>query len=229
MHKVLKFNDPNQKVFFSSDFHAFHNPSWDIPICKMRGYDSWQEMNEDIIKKVNSRIGSRDSLIYLGDFALNSTPEQVEEFLGRIECQNIYLLFGNHESSISRIYKKAVKQYMENLNLEEPKRGWGIEIYPLRYKNVIFCGSYLEIFVQKRKVVCSHFPFMVWNQSHHEAFSLNGHSHYTNIQRLVNYPIGKALDVGWDGKKDVYSWNEILKIMNNKITQKLDHHDKNVK
>jgi len=208
MNKLLKFNSRNKKIFFTSDFHAFHNPNWDVPLWKMRGYNSMEEMNRDIITKTNAQVGPDDILFNLGDFALNSSQEQVENFLSQITCQNIYYLWGNHESSTQKIYKKTVKEFLdEELCIGSvPACGeWDLEIYPIRYKNIIFCGNYLECEIDKKRVVMSHFPFRVHNKSHHGSIHLNGHSHYSDKKRHVESTMGKSLDVGWDGKCDIYS------------------------
>jgi calcineurin-like phosphoesterase family protein len=218
MNKKLKFNTQQQGVFFSSDFHAFHNPSWPVPIWKMRGYESWQEMNEDILDKVNARVKPNDILFFLGDFALNSTPEQVEEFLSQIKCNNIHKIFGNHCSSTIRIYDREIMATF----------GQKIEVYPFKYKNLVFCGNHLEVSINKQHIILSHFPFRVFNRSHHGSWALSGHSHYSDKERRADYPIGKTLDVGWDGKNDIYSFEEIKEIMDKKSIHQVDHHDETV-
>lgn len=227
MNKILKFNTRNQNIFFVSDFHAYHDPKWPIPLWELRGYESMEEMNEDIIEKVNARVGENDILWNLGDGFLNANEEMVNAFLDRINCQNIYYLFGNHENPLYRIYKREVQRFIkeEMVASSLPVNGnWDVEIYPLRYKNVVFYGNYQEISVNKKHVILSHFAFRIFRGNQHNFYALSGHSHNSDVTRRADHPNGLTLDVGWDGKNDVYSWDEICEIMSHKTREILDHH-----
>lgn len=226
MNKRLKFTtSKEQNIWFSSDWHAYHNPiNWDVPIWRQRGYNSAQKCTNDIILKINKDIKFNDILIYLGDGFLNSTPEQVESFFQRINCQNIYYLWGNHESSTSKIYKKKVLEWFWERNILFDD---SLEIYPLRWQNVIFVGNYLELIINKQGIICSHFPFRIWNHVQHLSWALSGHSHYNDKERHINHQEHKALDIGWDGKLAPYSFDEIKKIMNKKSFIRIDHRDSN--
>ena len=90
MNRVLHFKQTDdRKVYFSSDWHLGHNPKWDVPIWKSRGFNSADEMTSGIIKSINDTIRFDDILFYGGDFCLNSTESQFESYLSRITCNNI--------------------------------------------------------------------------------------------------------------------------------------------
>lgn len=216
MQKLIKHKlEDKDKIFFSSDWHNFHDPKWDNPIWKMRGYDSPKESAEDVIFKINLKVGKDDILYYMGDGFLNATDDQVLEWLSKIDCQNIRYIYGNHESQISRIYRKEVKSQYE---LDD------VEIYPLRINNVVFYGNYQEIQVGKKNIVLSHFPIHSFHGMNRNGWCISGHSHNNDPTRNPDYLFGKVLDVGWDWKKDVWSFDEVEKIMSTKETIQEGHH-----
>lgn len=218
MYKIDKIPwEKRNTVFFSSDWHLFHDPkSWPEPIWKMRGYSSVEEATQDVQDKVNARVGVDDVLYYLGDLALNATDDQVLHWLTGVKCQNIRTLFGNHESCPYRLYKKEIlKQY----NLKD------VEIYPLRMNNLVFMGNHLEIQVGKQRINMNHFPLHSWNgMANGLSWSLNGHQHYTDTTRHAQHPINKCLDVSWDSKNDIWSYEEICDVMSTKGFVPVDHH-----
>lgn len=222
MYKIWKYKwEERNKLFFSSDWHVFHDPKrWPVPIWKMEGYDSLDEKTEDIVEKINAKVGEDDNLFYMGDMFLNAVDDMCLEFLKRLNCQNIQVLFGNHESNVYRLYKQQVlEQFGDDT----------IEVYPLGMRNVIFMGNHLEIRVGKQHIVMNHFPLRIWNKNNWKhgspAWNLSGHSHGSDPQRLPEYPVGKGLDLGWSIKKDVWTFEEIADIMSTKTAEVVDHHD----
>ncbi len=209
-----KWEDRN-KIFFSSDWHNYHDPKWDIPIWKMRGYNSPQESVDDVVSKINAKVKEDDFLYFLGDGFLNATDEQVLEWFSRINCKNINYIYGNHESNIFRIYRQAV---LEKYGDSE------IEVYPMRFNNVVFLGNYQEIYIGKKLIVLQHFPIKTWNNNSRNSFHLHGHSHNTDKSRNPEHPMGKCLDCSWDWKKDIWSFEEIEDVMSTKEMQIFDHH-----
>ena len=68
MNKILKFNyNERHKHYFSTDWHIYHDPSWNIPIWEQRGYLNAEDAAERILQKVNERVGEDDILWFLGD------------------------------------------------------------------------------------------------------------------------------------------------------------------
>jgi len=217
MYKIIKHKwDDRNKLFFSSDWHNFHEAmAWDVPIWKGRGYSSPEESWQDVINKINARVGEHDTIYYLGDSFLNVKDDlDVEDWFAKIKCQNIMYLMGNHESTPYRIYKQQVK---EQYGLDD------VEVYPLKWKNVTFLGNHQEILVGKKVIVLNHFPI----SSHHHAgrgsWGLFGHTHGNYEQTLPQYPIGKRLDMSWDVKNDIWSFDEIYDVMSTKTVEVLDH------
>lgn len=217
MIEILKFDSGKQDIWLTSDIHWNHNPRWDKPIWEARGFKSIDESNNYAINKINELV-SRDSILFnLGDLTLNCSEEQALSFLSRLNCQNIYSLWGNHPNPIKSLYFKEVQK----------KYGEKIEVYPFRLKNLIVLGDYAEIAIDSQLIVLSHFPFRIWNQQHKKAICLSGHSHLTDKERWPSHPHHKAMDVGWDYKKAPWHYSEIKQIMDKKELVRLDHHNEN--
>lgn len=209
---MLKVTDSSEsKVWFSSDFHLGHNKEF---VWKTRGFNSFEEHTYGVINTLNNMVAPQDKLFFLGDFCLNTTPDKFHQYIDQIKCQNIYMLWGNHNNPTERIYKTEIYNTF----------GKDLKVYPFTYKNLIFMGDYLEIFVNGKIIVLSHYPHSVWNFMKEGAYMLCGHSHYSFKETQSNHKYGKILDVGWDGKGSPYSLNEINLIMDSKAVKEVDHH-----
>jgi len=219
MYKILKhaYND-RHKLFFSSDWHIFHDPSWEVPIWKQRGYNSVGEANQGTLNKINEKVPENATIYYLGDGFLNTTDDKVLEWLSQIKCKDIRYIWGNHCSNMYRLYKQEVlRQY----NLTD------VEVYPLKMGNITFLGNHLEIQVGKKVIVMNHFPLKIWHRNNRGSWNLSAHSHNSDIERLPSHPIGKGLDVGIDCGH-VWGWDELEDVMSTKTIFISDHHDANL-
>ena len=91
-----------------------------------------------------------------------------------------------------------------------------VEIYPITLGNVTFVGSHMGIMVGKQSIIMNHFPLRIWKNDARTAWMLSGHSHLTDIDRRPESQFGKCFDIGWDYKKDVWSFSEIEDVMSTK-------------
>lgn len=232
MNKVIKIRQTEeQKVYWMSDSHLNHNPKWKVPLWEARGHKSSVEHTDFIINKINEIVRPNDILFHLGDFCLNTEENGLNELLARIHCQNIYLLWGNHNNPLWKIYKRETDKLFnllqENLfrhNCDE-NVGEG-EIYPFRYKNIIFLGNYAEIVVDGQYFILCHYPIHVFNYMKDGAKMVCGHSHYGLSFSQADNLSSKILDIGWDGFARPLSTEEVLKIMDKKsIFVSGDHHE----
>lgn len=220
MNQILHFNSsPNKRCWFSTDLHWNHSPKWAIPIWESRGYKSVEHSNTEILKSINTNVNIDDNLFLLGDIALNITEEQFESFIGLITCKNVYFIWGNHNSRIKDIYYREVDVIRQLTNFETHTGMHNCEIYPFRYKNIIFIGSYAEIVVNQQHIVLQHYPIYSWNGMTHGHWHLYGHVHSKN-----DVVRGKSLDVGWDAFKKPVSFEEIKVIMDDKEKFSEGHH-----
>lgn len=121
INKPYKFKSSDyDKILFCSDTHYNHNPKWDIPLWKMRGFNSveshdrWQE-NEF------SKVSENSIIFHLGDPALNSTPEKMLNLFNKTSSK-IFFIFGNHFSCDYALYRSAMNLYLYERGLTENEK-----------------------------------------------------------------------------------------------------------
>lgn len=211
LNKELKFNTNKQNVWFVSDLHLNHAKSF---VFEARGFKTIEEHNAFIINKINELVRPDDVLFSLGDFCLNSSEENFESFISRINCQNIYYLWGNHPNPSRKVFLREVA-----------KLGIGdVEVYPFRYKNLIFIGNHAEIIVNGQFIVLNHFPLFCWNHMSKFSWMLTGHEHGEMESLLPNCDSKKICDMGWDVFNKPMSFNEMKPIMDKKKVGFTGHH-----
>lgn len=115
-------------------------------------------MNCSIIKSINDTVGTNDELRFLGDWSFGGV-ENVTILRNYINCKNIHLIYGNHDTSIRK------DRRLQSL-----------------FKS---CKDYDEIIVNNKLIVLSHYSFRVWNKSHRGSYHLYAHSHH-NLPYLKN-------------------------------------------
>ena len=84
-------------VYVISDPHFGH-----VGICnflrpdntKVRPWDTYEEMDEELIKRFNERVKPDDKCYILGDVALN---RRALPTIGRLNCKDMVLIKGNHD------------------------------------------------------------------------------------------------------------------------------------
>lgn len=81
------------KTFFTSDLHFGHN---NIIIYDKRPFDSVEDMDQELVRRWNSKVGTEDMVYVLGDMFL---PIHKEYVCGILETLNgkIILVKGNHD------------------------------------------------------------------------------------------------------------------------------------
>lgn len=218
MNRILKLRQTDaSKVYMTSDWHLFHNPMWPVPIWKMRGFNSLDESNDFIVDSINETVSANDHMFNLGDPSLNCTESQFEELLSKIQCQNIYLMWGNHASPSWKIYQREIDKINKWRNISNEE----IEIYPFRYRNLIFIGNYAEIVVDGQFICLSHYPMNSWNNMAKGSIHCHGHIHSTKETYKFE---GKKIDVGMDYHMKPVSFNEIRKILSKLEIKHEGHH-----
>jgi len=142
------------KTFFISDTHWGHR---NIIRFSNRPFDSIEDMNQEMIRRWNSKVGYDDTVWHLGDFAISNT--KLVKYLLTTLNGNIHLCKGNHEKSLLK-----------------PAHCRGM------LKEVV---DYKELTIDGTLVCLMHYPIETWNKKHHGSIHLHGHVH-VDSERVVN-------------------------------------------
>lgn len=213
MIKTLKFEDSdNSKLFVTGCPHLNHNPKWDNPIWKMRGYNSADEMTTGIIREINSKCLSTDILLVLGDFCLNTGEEQFYSIINRI-YPKLWFIRGNHNNPWEKAY---LNHCIENFGYEVVGYEW--------LNKITYLGDYCQLLWNKQLFICNHYPFYVFDKMKNGAISLVSHSHGSCELSHPDNSRMKQIDCGWDIWKTPISFREIMDCANKKQIFKADHH-----
>jgi calcineurin-like phosphoesterase family protein len=214
MLKTLKLKGDESKIFFSGCLHIFHKQPF---IWQKRGYSSPEEHAWKVLEKINETVGGDDTLFLLGDTFLNvPIINDAKDWLNRINCQNLIILYGNHNAGISQLCKEQWDYYNN-----------GTEYYPVvvaSFNKKVY-GHYLEVEINDKLCALSHFPLAIWNKSHHGSWNVHSHNHGTFNESLPTDLTCKRLDCGWDVFARPVSFKEIREIMSKKKIAILDHHN----
>jgi calcineurin-like phosphoesterase family protein len=144
-----------QEIFVTSDLHLDHKnlidglSDWDDNKAP-RYFDSVEHMNSTIIDRINETVRSKDILYIQGDVAMGAA-NRLPKHISRIRCNNINLIYGNHDKMIRRSGK--LRSLFTSVQ------------------------DYKVIRIDGQKIVMSHFPFITWDGIHRGSIQLYGHCH----------------------------------------------------
>ena len=183
-------------VFFSSDFHIDHQAVIDFG----RNFKTLSDMNISIIDSINKKVSRNSLLVLLGDTMMGE--KNYADFLNKILCENVIILFGNH-CNIGKL--TAVKDSQQ-------------------FDKLLYIGYYLELNIESQIVCCQHYPSFNWNYQEDGAISLHGHLHAdesTVVKEIHKY---KSMDVGVDSyyklfeEYNIFSFEQIQEVLKDKLT-----------
>jgi len=156
------------KIFFTADTHFNHS---NIIKYENRPFNNVHEMNEELIKRWNNKVGKNDRVYVLGDFAFDRDGTYVVELVRRLNG-TIYLIKGNHDSYTKHREAREVFGFVK-------------DYYQLKYNNKAF--------------ILFHYPIAQWDKAHHGSYHLYGHIHSNNQDHHpMNFDLGRAMNVGVD-------------------------------
>lgn len=237
-------------IYFTSDTHYHHKnivkgtTAWEGNVGnRTRNFETLEQHNAALVSNINACVGEDDILYHLGDWSFGGI-DQIWNFRKQLKCKTIHLIYGNHDEKIeekkefiipeeeTKIYEELFKERMGSAPSQRT-----ITVDRL-FSSV---NHYLEISVNRQKMVLCHYAMRVWNKSHRGNWMLYGHSHGTldDLKPQFAEPtwIGddyyiknaKTMDVGVDTHKEFrpYSITELQEIMAKKeILLNIDHHGK---
>lgn len=152
----------NHQILFWGCLHYKHNPGWEIPIWKMRGFNSSEEHDLAIVQNWNNKASEETIGFLLGDIVFGRDAESHLRFLAdNLKYSKLYVMSGNHQA--------GWKQLFESVDENVYKASHGGEL--------IFVPNYLEAYVNGQAIVMSHYPILSWNGQGKGSWMLFSHVH----------------------------------------------------
>lgn len=217
--KPLKIKESGKNVFFWGCLHLNHDPKWENPIWKMRGFNSVHEYNEAAKNAWCAKLNEESIIFLLGDTCFGHDAENfLMKFFQDVPFKDCYMLPGNHTAGWKSILEKTNED--GELKIENGEKG----------KKIILVPNYLEVIVEGHPIVCSHYPIASWNGQGKGSFMLHAHVHKT----LEKSEIGKILyksrikEVSFENERSPASFEQIKKDLNKSVIT-FDHHGKDTK
>lgn len=154
------------RIFFTSDLHFGHE---NVIRFDNRPFASVEEMDEELIKRWNAKVGKGDLVYVLGDMIWKTRNDDAPTLTNRLNGQK-YLIKGNHDRFLHNAKAvqalAAVKDYAD------------------------ICVP-LEDGTQRRCIL-SHYFIPMYVGSRYGAIHLHGHSHNTK-EAAIELQIAKML------------------------------------
>ena len=156
-----------QKIFFTADTHFGHE---NVIQFDKRPFASADEMDEEMIKRWNNKVGKGDLVYVLGDMIWKSITDYSEPLIKSLNGQ-IILIKGNHD------------QFIKNGKAKKALAG---------------IKDYDDIVVtledgNKRRCILSHYFMPFYNGHRYQTILLHGHSHNSE-ESDIEREIAKNLD-----------------------------------
>jgi len=172
---------------------------------KTRGhYKDVDEMNDDIVETWNKTVGKKDEVRILGDLAFKRHGRWANALNGKK-----FLIVGNHDG--------MNLDALAGLQAVEPSTLKAVQ----QFRRVV---SLHETVHKGQKMALSHYWLGTWDGVHSGAWNLHGHVHGRRPASLPGkvsdgkrHERGLWLDCGWDVHKRPLAFEEIDKIMGDKL------------
>jgi calcineurin-like phosphoesterase family protein len=212
-YKSVKIKSTDHDVLFWGCMHYGHDPKWDVPIWKTRGYNSSFEHDEGLIQNWNKKAGASTIGFLLGDTIFgHNADERLINLFTRLDFKELYVLPGNHQAG----YKQLIERVQDNILLPTASE----------YKQVHFVPNYLEAVVNGQSIIMNHYAQATWNGQHKGAWHLHSHSHgnlYKSELGKLLYK-SKTMDVGVEVCSEPISFAELRAKFRGYDQITFDHH-----
>ena len=220
-YQPVKVDAKNHEVLFWGCLHYGHNPNWEIPIWKRRGFNSSEAHDEGIIENWNSKATEKTTGFLLGDVMFGyGGEEKFKNLITRLNFKRIFIMSGNHTAG----WKQTFESVKDNIFYVGGKIAREVQGLPI--KEVIFVPNYLEAYVNGQPIVMCHYPIVSWNGHGKGAWMLHSHCHGSLYGTKIGNLLYKAkiTDVGVERHPSPISFGEI-KSKFDKETVAFDHHN----
>lgn len=161
-------------VYFTADLHLGHAA---IIHMQDRPFEYIDEMNEALIRNINSIVNQNDRLYILGDIAHHISAEKKNELVSRIKGKK-YLILGNHD----------IHGRFDATDMDPGLFEW--------------VGCYRQESLNGMNLIMMHYPLMSWYKQRAGTVMLHGHIHATAEYNVQNIKAGiRRFDVGADANQ----------------------------
>lgn len=157
------------RKWFTADLHLGHAGILNMNLPLRSRFISAEEMDKEIIDKINERVAPHDLLYILGDFAFSGDVEYVRHCFYAMNGRKV-LITGNHDLDKKGRLAKTIRDLP-----------W--DIPPT---------AAMETHDSDQRIWLSHYAHRVWPASHYGSYHFYGHSH----NALPG--IGRSRDIGID-------------------------------
>jgi calcineurin-like phosphoesterase family protein len=215
MLRIKKRRKDYKDILFCSDTHFGHNKEF---LYHPRGFTSSEEHDTWIQEQIDG-IHPDSLLIHVGDVGLSCGADRIQDFMLTFPCETL-IVWGNHNSGVSQLYKQNLPVGFENC-----------ELYPMKLTpNITLMGYEFLLDIDHERFFCRHMAPLIWGDQNKKRNCIIGHSHGNLIQANPDQSgFGKMLDVGVENAKKYnntafFKLGEVVGIMNNKPESSFDHH-----
>jgi calcineurin-like phosphoesterase family protein len=207
-----------EDILFWGCTHYNHDPSWDEPIWKKRGYSSAVDAKEGLIGNWNKRANENTIGFLLGDIMFGRGG--AEEFLSlmkRHTFKEMYVCSGNHFAGFN-FFLENYTDCDGNYYLD-----WN--------KKIIFCPNLFEAKINDQSIVLSHYPVLSFNGQGKGAWHVFSHVHgnldFSDLGRRYLESNARIYEVSVEKNPCPINFTELKMIMHSKgEVISFDHHNK---
>lgn len=179
-----KINIDEHKIYFTSDWHLFHD---NILHMNERPFDNCEIMYQYILNQIDKNLSENDYLFILGDVLWGSQETKLHSLADRLHCK-ICLILGNHDKQ-----KNISDEYPEGRNFSYFYSVSRADYITIVSKNYAF----------QQEIYLSHYPALTWAGKSRGSWHFHGHTH-GNIDDYNESQPDLRVDVGLDSKLSNY-------------------------
>lgn len=131
----------------------------------------------------------------------------ISKWNSQVSDNDIVFILGDVSFARENVTTQCLSQLRGRLYLVTGNHDKGL--LPHRFERVY--NNYTEVKIDNIDVVLCHYPIYEWNKMHYGSYHLFGHVHGKPIP-----VVGRLMDVGWDVKGDLFSWEQVVEQLENK-------------
>jgi calcineurin-like phosphoesterase family protein len=225
-----KIKDP-ANTFLTSDPHFNHDHH---VVLKARGATTREELNDNTIALWNSTVRPDSEVYCLGDLCLHDPDGKVLlRCLKQLNFRRLYVLWGNHNSGIGALYRKALLEFFNG-----DQRKLKYKVYPLKTsvgggidasgkrfsKELIFLGDTHTVLSYNTPVVLFHYAIRNWNLNAAGSLMVCGHSHGNDAYIHPKTGTHRIVDVSMESVGAPISFRQLKGLMDKRSITSSDHH-----